>query len=292
MAEGFEPYYHVPQQSRREKLRVLAQNQPSLVESTPLFSLYDPSLIPSDLLTCHNQPGPMFHSNHTINVPLSCDKENQGCSRGVGVVNSSSCSSSSYLDPANIQVNNNNPFLYQPQNLHQNLREFEQCYNGGSSEMMVFKPDPLSLELNLQRYGSVIYGDKVGGGVSNEVFSRNTVPLGPFTGSAMILKGSRFLKPVQQLLEEVCDVGVRGIYSDKVAAADDDAASLMEPQPLESLSGGGITGVDDLIGDRNEGRKKKPRLLTMLDEVFFVLFCFLEFLWYFDEYVTLMLLNI
>ena len=37
--------------------------------------------------------------------------------------------------------------------------------------------------------------------------SSSLVPLGPFTGYASVLKGSRFLKPAQMLLEEVCDVG-------------------------------------------------------------------------------------
>ncbi|XP_061348353.1 BEL1-like homeodomain protein 9 [Gastrolobium bilobum] len=317
MADGFEPY-HVPQQSRREKLRVLSQNQTGFVESTlnfhhscvTLTPLYDPSLFSSDLLSCANQQGHGFHSNQN-NVPISASNEackaNKGCalkeegynlmmgfSGGGGVVNGSSSSSSSsvshhaYLDPgAAIQVINSNPFLYQAQSL-QNLREFDQSYNDGS-EIMVFKPEPLSLslsshnnnrnplELNLQRYGSVIYGDKVGGGgggcvipglvgggnvsVSNEV-SVNSVPLGPFTGYASILKGSRFLKPAHQLLEELCVVGVRGIYSEKITSD----ASLMEPA-TESLSASGIV-VDDPLGDGNEGGRKKSRLLTMLDEVY------------------------
>ncbi|OIW01223.1 hypothetical protein TanjilG_10384 [Lupinus angustifolius] len=269
--EGFEPY-HVPQQSRREKLRVLAQNQPTLVaESTSLFPLYDPSPIPSDLLTCPSQQGPMmFHSNnHNNHVPFS--KENQGCSSGMKgegsnfvtvfsrAVNPSTCSSSSsYLDPS-IQVINHNPFLYnnQPQSF-QNL---------SSSEMIVFKPEPLSLSLSSNNNNNNTHYPY--GCASNEVFSRNTVPLGPFTGYAMILKGSRFLKPAQQLLEEVCDVGVRGIYTEKITTDVD--TTLMEPPPMESLSTGGIVGVDDdAIGDGNESRKKKPRLLTILDEVDFI----------------------
>ncbi|KAI4354577.1 hypothetical protein L6164_003427 [Bauhinia variegata] len=316
MAEGFEPY-HVPQQSRRDKLRVVGQNQPGLVEGCAgLLPLYDPSLISSDLLTCANQTGPHFHNQTT---PLSANKPDQGCAvkeegSGLmgfapGVINGSSSSSSSssvsvsvshhqaYLDPesslainpgsSTIQVIGNNPFLYPPQNL-QNLREFSQSYNG--SEVMVFKPETLSLslsshnthqpnlplELNLQRYGSVIYGDKVGDGggcvvpglvggsasASNEV-SRTPVPMGPFTGYASILKGSRFLKPAQQLLEELCDIGVRGIQAEMIAPD----ASLMEPPP-ESLSQSGI--ADDMLasGDGGEGKRKKSRLLTMLDEIY------------------------
>ena len=100
-----------------------------------------------------------------------------------------------------------------------------------------------------------------GGSGLNEV-SRCTVPMGPFTGYASILKGSRFLKPAQQLLEELCDVG--GVCAEKIVAD----ASLMEPIPPESSS-------EDPLGDHggDQGRKKS-RLLTMLDEVCALVFVF------------------
>ncbi|RDX83154.1 BEL1-like homeodomain protein 9, partial [Mucuna pruriens] len=203
MAEGFE-HYHVPQQSRRDKLRVFAHNQACFLESSStlhpscptLPSLLDPSHIPSDLLACATKEE---GSNLMMGGVVNGD--------AIQVINSNT---------------NNNPFLYQLQN----LREFNNSYNDGS-EMMVFKPEPLSLslsshsnltqhplELNLQRYGAVVYGDKGGGGCvipglvgGNGEASRNSVPLGPFTGYASILKGSRFSKPAQQLLEELGDVG-------------------------------------------------------------------------------------
>ncbi|TKY63348.1 BEL homeodomain protein 9 [Spatholobus suberectus] len=292
MAEGFEAY-HVPQQSRRDKLRVVVtQNQHGLVEPSTLLPLYDPSsFISSDLLTS-------FHNSQKHNLGCGVKEERSnlmmGFAGGGGIMNngssSSSCCSSnsssvSYLDPesslplnqATIQVinnnnnnNSNNMFLYQAQN----LREFDQGYNN-NGEIMVFKPEPLSLSLsshnngvNLQRYGSVAYGDKVGGGGGGCVIyggsglsevSRSTVPMGPFTGYASILKGSRFLKPAQQLLEELCDVG--GVCAEKMVAD----ASLMEPippPPPESSS-------EDPLGDHGGDQcRKKSRLLTMLDEVY------------------------
>ncbi|KAJ7961355.1 BEL1-like homeodomain protein 9 [Quillaja saponaria] len=320
MAEGgFEPY-HVPQQSRRDKLRVLAQNhQTGLVDSSVnlqgcagrlgLLPPYDPSLISSDFITMthqfHNQNGPLCETS------TEACKGNPGClgkEQGPnlmgfvgGIVNGSSSSPSSsvshhaYLDPDSsslninpgaIQVINSNQYLYNPQN----LREFDHSYNEG--EVVAFKPEPLSLslsshnthkasnlplELNLQGFGSSsIYADKVisaggyviqstvgGSGSASNDLSWSSVPLGPFTGYASILKGSRFLKPAQNLLEELSDVGGRGIYAEK-ATAD---PTLME-SPSESLSASGI--ADDPLGsgDGGEVRRKKSRLLTMLDEVY------------------------
>ncbi|KAA8518128.1 hypothetical protein F0562_015602 [Nyssa sinensis] len=189
---------------RRDKLRVLAHSHPGCVENlhgcAGLLPLYDPSLIPSDLLNCAN----LHHQNN----PLSdtC-KPNQNSACGVikekgvnlmgyvgGIINASS-SSSTYLDPqssihinpGSIQEINSNPFLYTPQN----LRIFDQSFNSGEVvDLVVFKPEAFSinheantngqglslslsshhthqnnlpLELNLQRYESSIFNDKVTG---------------------------------------------------------------------------------------------------------------------------------
>ncbi|XP_050212819.1 BEL1-like homeodomain protein 9 [Mercurialis annua] len=266
MAEAYEMEpYHVPQQSRRDKLRInVLQTHPQF------FPPYDPSLFSSLLV-----------KEEGLNSNLM---------GFVGLNGNHATSSSSYLDPrhcSSLPLNPSdiaNPFLY-----HQ-LREFE---------TLPFKPESLSstgqglslslsshhtqqanlpLELNLQRF----YGDKGGGGGSGggggddggggytgsganltavEV-SRTTAPLGPFTGYASILKGSRFLKPAQLLLEEFCDVG-RGLDSEKLTAD----VSLMDP-PVECLNSCGI--IDDPLsfGDEDESQRNKSRLISMLDEVY------------------------
>lgn len=294
MAEGFEPY-HVPQQSRRDKLRVVS----GVVETTAgnlqgcagLLPLYDPTslLSSADLLSGH-QSGCAV-KEESINLMGFVGGMMNG-----GGSSSSSASQNPYLDqhqhslpinPSSIQDINCNPFLFAPRSLH-SLRDFDQSYNGGGGDQVVlFKPEPLSLslsshaaghqsnlplELNLQRYGSggggngggyVIPGIVGGSASASNDVSRSSVPLGPFTGYASVLKGSRFLKPAQQLLEEFCDVAGRGIYAEKIAAD----SSLMD-SPMESLSASGI--VDDPLscGDGGEIRRKKSRLISMLDEVY------------------------
>ncbi|KAG7027358.1 BEL1-like homeodomain protein 9, partial [Cucurbita argyrosperma subsp. argyrosperma] len=96
-------------------------------------------------------------------------------------------------------------------------------------------PDqPLSLDLNLQqRYASAL----------------------PFVGySASLLKASKFLKPAQQLLHDLFDSPPDPL--------------LLDPL-LESLAGDipdPITSTDDDGGA--DSRRKKSRLVTMLDEVY------------------------
>lgn len=122
----------------------------------------------------------------------------------------------------------------------------------------------LPLELNLQRFGSAaVYGGKATASGGGGGYMSSPVPLGPFTGYASILKGSRFLRPAQQLLEELCEAG-RAICTEKMT---DDSCAMTEPA-MDSLSGGCGIGMDDGCGgDGGEFRRKKSRLISMLDEV-------------------------
>jgi len=276
--EGFEGY-HVPQQSRRDKLRVVvAQNQQP---HEPLLPFYDSS---SFITNFTNQQGLKHNSCSSSNSikDLECSNLMMRFSRedqGKRVMNmnisssNNSCSVSHHPyfetlnnNQGNNNNNNNNPFLYQAQNI-QNLRQFDEQHSS-TSTMMLNNHEPLSLslssnksvssnlplELNLQRYGSMIYG---GGGVIQGLVEGGGGSGGsvPFTGYASVLKDSRFLKPAQELLEEMCDVGNLGVCGEKVVVVAD--SSLMMESPLERLS------EEDPFGD---GRNKS-RLLTMLDEV-------------------------
>ncbi|XP_073062968.1 BEL1-like homeodomain protein 9 [Primulina eburnea] len=313
MAEGFEPY-HVPQQSRRDKLRVNPQGcvDSHLLACAPLVvPLYDPSLISADLISCAaNQHHRQGFDLQASGASAGAKEEGVNLMSYVGGMNiisgaaaaaaSSSSASTNHMlvDPQlSVQINpstihdiNGGPFVYP----HVNYRPvLDQSFHG--NEVVVYTREPnsncaaaasgqslslslssnhnnnLPLELNLQRYDSTMLGNsKVGGGYfvtgnggSSTQLSRSSVPLGPFTGYASVLKGSRFLKPAHQLLEELCDVG-RGIFADKIAVD----SSLLEP-PLESLSGNGVDDNSSLnCSDGGEQTRNKSRLLSMLDEVY------------------------
>ncbi|KAH6801588.1 hypothetical protein C2S51_000388 [Perilla frutescens var. frutescens] len=289
MAEGFEAY-HVPQQSRRDKLRVV-NHQPACVDNlqtcAALVPLYDPSLISPDFINSAN-----LH-RQTYNLANAGVKEEginlMGFAGGMSTNHMyTDPQLSVHLNPSTIHDINGSPYVYASPHCYRGL--LDQPFHG--NETAVYKPAPqsnaaatggqslslslsshhsnLPLELNLQRYDSPVFSSsKVSDGylvscndgeAAAVELSKSSVPLGPFTGYASVLKGSRFLKPAQQLLEELCDVG-RGIYADKNGAD----SSLLDPPPLESLSGSEI--VDDSVNGGDQTRKKS-RLLSMLDEVY------------------------
>lgn len=204
MAEGFEPY-HVPQQSRRDKLRVLLDDTNN---SNCQIPLYDPSIVlPSDLSI--------------------------------------------------FQEINGNPFLYTSQ-----IPRFLDHNNSCSSNSNTNGQGNLSLSLS-----SLHHNTNNNDLSSKSITTTTCVPLGPFTGYSLILKRSRFLKPAQILLDQLCDVS-KGIYVD-----DDDFNLMMDPPQAYSN------------GDEQFG-KKKSRLISMLDEVPFSIYIF-----YFVSVVVMSLLN-
>ncbi|CAN6471569.1 unnamed protein product [Victoria cruziana] len=145
----------------------------------------------------------------------------------------------------------------------------------------------------------LIYGPSVSG------IHKNPVPLGPFTGYASVLKNSKFLKPAQQLLDEFCNVGkvkvalagvrdggcagslqsskghveLDGSCGGSGVSCDAPAAGVVNPPCISSTSSvypSSAAGLPEpgnnnpisSVADRNEHRKKKTRLVSMLDEVY------------------------
>jgi Associated with HOX len=100
-------------------------------------------------------------------------------------------------------------------------------------------------------------------------------PLGPFTGYAAVLKSSRFLKPAQQLLEELCGAlrGGRGVCDElgecmfggsKEGNDGEGVSSSSLSSPTEPSRGMDPSGVKL---HRPEFQQKKAKLLYMQDEV-------------------------
>ncbi|OVA17765.1 Homeobox domain [Macleaya cordata] len=291
MADGFE-LFHVPQQSRRDKLRVLAahQNNPSceaplgiLRGFAGLPPLYHPSLLSSDLLTCEN---PLAVDDKTeaskpYPDPVCVSSVRDGVNfmgYGGDFMNTlpSSSSSSSYY--------NHQPYSDQQSSLSvtvipssiqdtslQALRVFDQSFNGG--EMVTFKPESLSS----QTHDTSTLGHGLSLSLSSQQthqhnfplelnnVTRSSVPLGPsFTGCSLILERSRFLKPTKQLLEEFCDVG-RGIYVER--SCQEDTSNLMDPQ-LGILNAAEVVDDRFISSDHDEHSWRKTRLISILDEVY------------------------
>lgn len=100
-------------------------------------------------------------------------------------------------------------------------------------------------------------------------------PLGPFTGYAAILKGSRFLKPAQLLLEELCGAvkGGRGVCDE---LGDCVFGGSNEGNKGEGVSSSSLSSSTELSRGfdqsgvnthRPEFQQKKAKLLYMQDEV-------------------------
>ncbi|XP_022145496.1 BEL1-like homeodomain protein 9 [Momordica charantia] len=190
MAEGIESYDHVPQQSRRDKLREQPDRSAFLPIPIPI-TMYDPSLdiLPSAAAARFqfHHPSPSYFDPHSSLLP-------------------------------DIHNPNPNPLF---------------CFGG--ADVAAFKPEPLSLSLSSHPYG------------------HGLLPLGPFTGYASILKASRFLKPAQHLLEELCD----GVGPDS-CLPDPTSDTLAETGILDDP---GLHSPDAPPGN-------KSTLLSMLDEVY------------------------
>ncbi|KAL6508011.1 BEL1-like homeodomain protein [Orobanche gracilis] len=280
MAEGFEPY-HVPQQSRRDKLRV--NNQPAvcvdnLQACSALLPLYDPSFIPSDFINCaaanvHRQAYAQLGPNTGVK------EEGTNLMGFLGGVSANHMFAdpqlSVQLNPSTIQdIDGGGPYAFASPDhyyrgvLDQSYNHHHQEPNGNNSSAASGQSLSLSLsshhnnlppELNLQKYDSSVVPCSKGSFYSVEL-SKSAVPLGPFTGYASVLKGSRFLRPAQQLLEELCDMG-RGMHTDRNGTDPE----MLDP-PLDHFST--VDGVMDDCSDGAEQTTHKSRLLSMLDEVY------------------------
>ncbi|KAF9597025.1 hypothetical protein IFM89_014890 [Coptis chinensis] len=134
-------------------------------------------------------------------------------------------------------------------------------------------------------------GNSVQGGVASSAYTRRNIgPLGPFTGYATILKNSKFLKPAQQLLDEIClvngskhkkmselsETGSREMsISSNAINLEDDACGKGGTSGFSSTSfnssneavGEGGSGTGSSQPHRPRIQQKKAKLLFMQEEV-------------------------
>ncbi|KAI3978141.1 hypothetical protein MKX01_012972 [Papaver californicum] len=227
MADGFE-LFHIPQQSRRDKLRILSQNNSDL-----------------NLLTC------ISNNNH-----VSCSSSSSSLVNFTGTYDTINPSvSSSYthhqqpyhavtLIPSS---SNNNSFLgcTTSSSSQPHHRVFDQSFNGGGGDML---GHGLSLSLsNSQKTHHHHHHDQ----------QNLPTSVRPFAGYALVLKGSRFLKPAKQLLEEFCDVGSSSNIN-RSNFVDQDSCLMESSEDRFNCS-----------DDQDEHHHwRKTRLISILDEVY------------------------
>ncbi|MCL7029148.1 hypothetical protein MKW94_030888 [Papaver nudicaule] len=225
MADGFE-LFHIPQQSRRDKLRILSQNNPNSDQNlVTCISSNNNHVSSSSSLV--NFTG-TYYDHTTMNPSVSSPFVNHNQQTYPVTVLSSNniflgCSSSSS----------------QPQH-----RVFDQSFNGGGGDML---GHGLSLSLSNSQ--------------KTHQHDQHNLPTSvrPFAGYALVLKGSRFLKPAKQLLEEFCDVGSSSSSSSGRSNFVDQDSCLMESSEV----------VEDRFNSSDEQHHwRKTKLISILDEVY------------------------
>ncbi|EPS65895.1 hypothetical protein M569_08882, partial [Genlisea aurea] len=91
--------------------------------------------------------------------------------------------------------------------------------------------------------------------------NRNPGPLGPFTGYAAVLRSSKFCKPAQQILEDLCGCAVPENGNEEVRVWSD------EFMAAESSSDAAVQHSGDITKLRPETLHAKASLLFLQDEV-------------------------
>ncbi|KAL8152737.1 hypothetical protein V2J09_010497 [Rumex salicifolius] len=283
MAEGFE-LYHVPQQSRRDKLRVNTsstahlpltnhsnsfQFQPTNILTTNnhhhqhqqqqqqqagglLVPFYDPSLH-LDLLTCAAGHG-LIHpqSSHL----LASSEPNIRSENPSVIIKGEGTSFMGFLGNPQNQTNNSSyssPSLIDPNNN-------PHVFYAASHNREFGHSQGLSLSLSSHSNNNNNSSSNNNTHLPMELNFQYSAPPGPFTGYTSVLKGSIYLRPAQHLLQEICDVG-RFCSGDKL----DPDLSLLDPPSVESHPG---LDDSDLSDSDGVGAQTKSRLISMLDEVY------------------------
>ncbi|XP_060966988.1 BEL1-like homeodomain protein 9 [Cannabis sativa] len=240
---------HVPQQSRRDKLRVQQSNQ--LHHHQQQHFNFDPTFLSSEMIS--------FSKNNNNNQPNSGDQVINNYLEAM-VMSGNELA----LLPNFPNNNNNNQSITTtllPNN--NNLQGLSLSLSSSSNP-----PPPHHDQTNkilLSSSTSSSSSSAYMGSISNPY--RNSGPLGPFTGYATILKSSKFLRPAQQLLDGFCCGSNQDhpIINARTTTTTDNVSV--------GISGSGSGGsnnyeiISNIGGEHQQQQHKKAKLLYMQEEV-------------------------
>ncbi|KAH6814029.1 hypothetical protein C2S51_023047 [Perilla frutescens var. frutescens] len=173
------------------------------------------------------------------------------------------------------------PKVHETQIADKDFQTRDVCGTTNVQDSTTWKPELLSSSSN----PSLSTSCRILGTQQQGLTHRNPGPLGPFTGYATILRSSKFLRPAQQLLEELCwiarpkDIEVCDVphkILEDVRVFSEAADSNAEPAMKDAVgvsSSFVFNGSSDKSRDpgpdvyRPENLQKKAKLLYMQDEV-------------------------
>ncbi|XP_057782487.1 BEL1-like homeodomain protein 7 isoform X1 [Salvia miltiorrhiza] len=175
------------------------------------------------------------------------------------------------------------PKVHEAQITERDFQTRDVCGSTNVQDSRIWKPELPSPNQNMSA-GSRVLGAQAS-------THRNPGPLGPFTGYATILRSSRFLRPAQQLLEDLCCIaGTKEVeacdVSDEImeeVRVSSEGASNNAEHAMAGNNSGGLSsfvynGSSDKSRDaggtscstdahRPENLQRKAKLLFMQDEV-------------------------
>ncbi|XP_047939804.1 BEL1-like homeodomain protein 8 [Salvia hispanica] len=169
------------------------------------------------------------------------------------------------------------PKVHETQIAERGLQARGVCGSSNDQDSRTWKPEMLLPPI----HQNVSSSSRIHG--AQGLTHRNPGPLGPFTGYATILRSSRFLRPAQQMLEElcciagpkdveICDVSDEILEEVRVSSEGDTndndcamGAFVFNGSSGKSQEAGGTSC--SLDAQRPENHQRKAKLLFMKDEV-------------------------
>ncbi|CAN4120272.1 unnamed protein product [Withania somnifera] len=290
--------FHIAQQSRRERLRIINSKETENFRHHQYHYRnvsYDPSLVLSscemiNLATNNSSTNVgmmMQHSTtscgwNTIDVKPNFGYHEMQHSSSQGVMTSniefgtleqvvtSATTRNRGLETCNVELWTEN-YIDQSHELGTSLQSeapnsSAQVLDLSLSSVPQWRTNIVQME---KRPSNVVVPENFG------IAHSSAVPLGPFTGYATILKSSKFQRPAQQLLDELCDLAVGSSNVVKCSSytkknRDGFRVSCDVNAAESSSGGGGCLGDSSGMNESSvspEYLQKKAKLMFMQDEI-------------------------